>query len=116
MPTRFNSQTTQNAAKELAENLGSPYLVVPISKILESVQTTLSESCFERSAESLNVEGIHYENLQARTRSGAVLATIASVLNAAFMTYVASAVNSPISYGNSVSRHFTKIKFGISSY
>lgn len=84
MPTRFNSQTTQNAAKELAENLGSPYLVVPISKILESVQTTLSESCFERSAESLNVEGIHYENLQARTRSGAVLATIASVLNAAF--------------------------------
>lgn len=84
MPTRFNSQTTQNAAKDLARNLGSPYLVVPISKILESVQITLSESCFEGSEENLTVKGIHYENLQARTRSGAVLATIASVLNAAF--------------------------------
>ena len=84
MPTRFNSQTTRNAAKDLARNLGSPYLVVPISKILESVQITLSESCFEGSEENLTVEGIHYENLQARTRSGAVLATIASVLNAAF--------------------------------
>ena len=84
MPTRFNSQTTRNAAKDLAKNLGCPYMVFPISEILESVQITLSESCFEGSEENLTVEGIHYENLQARTRSGAVLATIASVLNAAF--------------------------------
>ena len=33
MPTRFNSDTTKNAARDLAENLGTPYMVAPISEI-----------------------------------------------------------------------------------
>ena len=84
MPTRFNSQTTRNAAKDLAKNLGCPYMVFPISEILDSVKSSLSKTTFDSDSKELLVKGIHYENLQARTRSGAVLATIASVLNAAF--------------------------------
>lgn len=84
MPTRFNSQTTRNAAKDLAKNLGCPYMVFPISEILDSVKSSLSKTTFDSDSKELLVKGIHYENLQARTRSGAALATIASVLNAAF--------------------------------
>jgi len=84
MPTRFNSLTTRNAAKEIAENLGCPYLEAPITDTIDVFCRGLSSLSFERSSASLKVEGIHYENLQARTRSATFLATIASVLNAAF--------------------------------
>lgn len=84
MPTRFNSGTTRHAAKELAENLGCPYLEAPITETIDVFCRGLSSLSFERSSASLKVDGIHYENLQARTRSATFLATIASVLNAAF--------------------------------
>lgn len=84
MPTRFNSKTTRNAAKDLANNLGCPYLEAPITDTIDVFCRGLSSLSFERSSVSLKVEGIHYENLQARTRSATFLATIASVLNAAF--------------------------------
>jgi NAD+ synthase (glutamine-hydrolysing) len=84
MPTRFNSKTTRNAAKDLADNLGCPYLEAPITDTIDVFCRGLSSLSFERSSASLKVEGIHYENLQARTRSATFLATIASVLNAAF--------------------------------
>ena len=84
MPTRFNSQTTRNAAKDLADNLGCPYLEAPITDTIDVFCRGLSSLSFERSSASLKVEGIHYENLQARTRSATFLGTIASVLNAAF--------------------------------
>ncbi len=84
MPTRFNSATTRNAAKELADRLGCPYLVAPISSVVDSVLDSLNGLQFARHEMPLQIDGIHYENLQARTRSGAFLATIASVLGAAF--------------------------------
>lgn len=84
MPTRFNSATTRNAAKELADNLGCPYMVAPISDVIESVRSTLSKCSFERNDVKMDVSGIHFENLQARTRSASILATIASVVGAAF--------------------------------
>lgn len=84
MPTKFNSATTRNAAKELADNLGCPYMVAPISDVIESVRSTLSKCSFERNDTKMDVTGIHFENLQARTRSASILATIASVVGAAF--------------------------------
>lgn len=84
MPTKFNSATTRNAAKALAENLGCPYMVAPISDIVASIQTSLAACSFERNPAKMDVSGINFENLQARTRSASVLATIASVLGAAF--------------------------------
>lgn len=82
MPTRFNSDTTKNAARDLAKNLGCPYMVAPISEMLNAVCESLAKCDFVRSDKKIVVEGINYENLQARTRSASVLATIASVLGA----------------------------------
>lgn len=84
MPTRFNSNTTRQAAKDLATNLGTPYLEAPITETLDVFCKSLASLSFDRNEAALKVEGIHYENLQARTRGATFLATIASVLNAAF--------------------------------
>lgn len=80
MPTRFNSDTTKNAARDLADNLGTPYMVAPISEMLNAVCNSLGKCEFVRNDTPMKVEGINYENLQARTRSASVLATIASVV------------------------------------
>ena len=82
MPTKFNSDTTKNAARDLAENLGTPYMVAPISDMLDSVRESLGKCSFVRNDTPMKVEGINYENLQARTRSSSVLSTVASVLGA----------------------------------
>lgn len=82
MPTKYNSDTTKNAARDLAENLGTPYMVAPISDILDSICTSLEKCSFVRNDTPMKVEGINHENLQARTRSSAILATVASVLGA----------------------------------
>ena len=82
MPTKFNSDTTKNAARDLAENLGTPYMVVPISDMLDSVRESLGKYSFVRNDTPMKVEGINYENLQARTRSSSVLSTVASILGA----------------------------------
>lgn len=84
MPTRFNSKTTRDAAKELADNLGCPYMVAPIEDVATVLCKNLAENSFVRNDVKMNVEGIHYENLQARLRSAAFLATIASVVGAGF--------------------------------
>ena len=80
MPTRFNSDTTKNAARDLAENLGTPYMVAPISDIIESVCHTLERCSFVRNDTVMKVVGINHENLQARTRSASILSTVASVV------------------------------------
>ncbi|MDR1759252.1 MAG: NAD(+) synthase [Fibrobacter sp.] len=83
LPTRFNSETTKNAAGKLAENLGCSYLALPMTGVLESCRETLNAAVFS-GGETVTVEGIHFENLQARLRSAVFLSTIASVLGAAF--------------------------------
>ena len=82
MPTRFNSDTTKNAARDLAKNLKTPYMVAPISDMLNAVCDSLGRCEFVRSDKKIKVEGLNYENLQARTRSASVLLTVASVLGA----------------------------------
>ena len=82
MPTRFNSDTTKNAARDLAENLGTPYMVAPISDIIESVCHTLECCSFVRNDTEMKVVGINHENLQARTRSASILSTVASIVGA----------------------------------
>lgn len=84
MPTRFNSHTTRNAAKDLADNLGCPYMVAPIESVANALCESLAEDSFVRNPVKMDVSGIHYENLQARLRSAAFLATIASVVGAGF--------------------------------
>jgi NAD+ synthetase len=57
-------------------------MVVPISDMLDSVRESLGKCSFVRNDTPMKVEGINYENLQARTRSSSVLSTVASVLGA----------------------------------
>lgn len=86
MPSRFNSNTTKNLAKTLAENLGCAYMVVPIQ---ESVDFTIKqiETCkiIKDGEESfLKVSSFASENIQARDRSARILSGLAASFGGVF--------------------------------
>ena len=86
MPSRFNSNTTKNLAKTLAENLGCAYMVVPIQ---ESVDFTIKqiETCkiIKDTEESfLKVSSFITENIQARDRSSRILSGLAASFGGVF--------------------------------
>ena len=86
MPSRFNSNTTKNLAKTLAENLGCAYMVVPIQ---ESVDFTIKqiENCpiIKNGKESfLKVSSFIAENIQARDRSARILSGLAASFGGVF--------------------------------
>ncbi len=86
MPSRFNSNTTKNLAKTLAENLGCAYMVVPIQ---ESVDFTIKqiETCkiIKDGEESfLKVSSFIAENIQARDRSSRILSGLAASFGGVF--------------------------------
>ena len=86
MPSRFNSNTTKNLAKTLAENLGCAYMVVPIQ---ESVDFTIKqiETCkiIKNGEESfLKVSSFIAENIQARDRSSRILSGLAASFGGVF--------------------------------
>ena len=78
MPSKYNSDLTKNAAKELADNIGCNYLVFPIEEHVNNLTASL-ESCLNAPVSSFN-----NENVQARFRSSSVLAGIASVVGGVF--------------------------------
>lgn len=86
MPSRFNSNTTKNLAKTLAENLSCAYMVVPIQ---ESVDFTIKqiETCkiIKDGEESfLKVSSFIAENIQARDRSSRILSGLAASFGGVF--------------------------------
>lgn len=86
MPSRFNSNTTKNLAKTLAENLGCAYMVVPIQ---ESVDFTIKqiETCkiIKDGEESFfKVSSFIAENIQARDRSSRILSGLAASFGGVF--------------------------------
>ena len=86
MPSRFNSNTTKNLAKTLAENLGCAYMVVPIQ---ESIDFTIKqiETCkiIKDGEESfLKVSSFIAENIQARDRSSRILSGLAASFGGVF--------------------------------
>jgi NAD+ synthase (glutamine-hydrolysing) len=68
MPSRFSSPETRRDAQALAENLGSPFLELPIEPIVESVEHVLAEpfAGLERD--------LAEENVQARVRGVLLMA------------------------------------------
>ena len=68
MPSRFTSSETRSDARALAENLGSPFLELPIEPIVESFEHVLAEpfAGVERD--------LTEENMQARTRGVLLMA------------------------------------------
>ncbi len=101
MPSVFNSATTRNLSEQLAKNLGCKYAVVPIQKSVDSTvrQLELTPVNFLRddSTEEIKISGFVRENLQARDRSGRILATLAAALGGGF-TCNANKAESTIGY------------------
>ncbi len=79
MPGPYNSETTQNIAEELAQNLGIAYQVVPIT---ESIQLTRDQ--IQKLFPDLAITQRVWENIQARDRSTRILAAVAAAWGGAF--------------------------------
>lgn len=87
MPTKFNSQTTIGLAKELAQNLGCYYCSVPIEesvKLTSSQINGLKARINDNESIEFQLSQFNLENIQARDRSGRVLAAIAASWDAVF--------------------------------
>lgn len=88
MPSRFNTATTVNAAEELARRLGCLYVSVSIEPSVEVTHSQLSGlALLDRHGEvrdTLELSSFVMENVQARDRSGRLLAAIAAAFGGAF--------------------------------
>ena len=77
MPSQFNSTTTINLARRLAENLGCRYADIPIN---DSVALTIRQM----ETAGLTLSSFMRENVQARDRSSRILAAAAASFGGAF--------------------------------
>ena len=77
MPSRYNSELTKNLAQQLAENLGCCYTIVPIndsvSHTVEQLYTPIHNYTTNRDFK-VELDGLMYENIQARDRGSRILA------------------------------------------
>lgn len=78
MPSKFNSEITKTAAKELAANLGIDYRVISIQDSVDLTVKKLREA-------DLEVTNLMMENIQARERGSGLLAAIAPSLGGTFV-------------------------------
>ncbi len=86
MPSRFNSPTTINLARELAKNLGCGYIEIPIedSVKLTRAQVDGVEARWPDGVKRLALTDFLLENVQARDRSSRVLAAVAASFGGVF--------------------------------
>jgi NAD+ synthase (glutamine-hydrolysing) len=71
MPSKFNSPETISDAEKLADNLGITFLSIPIAKVLNEFNETLT------TVKGWDEAGTAYENLQARIR-GTILMSLSN--------------------------------------
>ena len=88
MPSVFNSSTTKGLSKQLADNLGCQYAVIPIQHsvdhTVEQLSTTPITYLTDGSTQNLNVSSFVTENIQARDRSARILAGAAAAFGGGF--------------------------------
>lgn len=86
MPSRFNSPTTINLARDLARNLGCGYAEVPIEDSVRLTRTQLGDLTIKGASGviPLRVSDAVMENVQARDRSARVLAGVAAAVGGVF--------------------------------
>lgn len=90
MPSRYNSQLTQNLAQTLSENLGCFYGVFPIENSVKQTVQQLENTVFyqgknkEKHRFTLQVSNFTQENIQARDRGSRLLAAIAQSISGVF--------------------------------
>ncbi len=101
MPSRFNSDTTKNLSRQLAENLGCHYAIMPIQDVYTTTVDQLKDTPIlyteEGSTHHLTVSSFVQENIQARDRSSRILAGIAAAWGGVF-TCNANKVETTIGY------------------
>lgn len=83
-PTRFNSETTKNLARELAARLGCPYVISPIGSFIDDTEKELHRIIMSRPDLPWKKSGLIKENIQARDRSSRVLACLAASFGGIF--------------------------------
>jgi len=87
MPSRYNSATTINLARTLASNLGCGYAEIPIEDSVTLTRSQvhgLSVAWPAGVTRQLELGETLLENVQARDRSGRVLAAVASAVGGVF--------------------------------
>ena len=68
MPSQYSSEATRGDARRLAENLGSPFMELPIGEIVDAFERTLAEPFAGREPD------LTEENIQARARGVLLMA------------------------------------------
>lgn len=81
MPSKFNSNTTQGAAEELAKNLGCPFTKIPIQESVDFTVKQISEAKFERMGAGIRLSENTMDNIQARDRGARLLCSIAAAVD-----------------------------------
>ena len=88
MPSQYNAPTTQQLAQQLAQNIGSPYAVVPIDDSVKHTVSQLQNTPMllgnTKSYLPIPFSELTVENIQARDRTSRILAAFASAFGAAF--------------------------------
>jgi NAD+ synthase (glutamine-hydrolysing) len=88
MPSEYNSKTTISAAQKIAENLKCCFTTFSIQAAYELTQKELSECIIQnlnnKTEFKLDVPNLVKENIQARDRSGRILAAISASFGGAF--------------------------------
>jgi NAD+ synthase (glutamine-hydrolysing) len=86
MPSRYNTDTTKNLARELIDNLDTFSATVSIEASVALTKEQLDGVTIRRKGESktLALSPFHLENVQARDRSSRILSALASAFAAVY--------------------------------
>ncbi|MEY2986780.1 MAG: hypothetical protein RJB13_301, partial [Pseudomonadota bacterium] len=84
LPSRFNSQLTQNAAARLARNLGCHFASMNIEKSVALTETQLNEARAQGLPLPHKTPQLVKENIQARDRGARLISATAASLGAVF--------------------------------
>jgi len=82
MPTKFNSEQTKQSAALTAEQLGIPYLTVPVGELAELNEKVLEELDLDGQHKKLNP--LQKGNVAAKIRGTSILSNLAAKYNALF--------------------------------
>lgn len=87
MPSCYNSDMTKSLAKELADNIGCLYTVIPVQDSLELTRKQFSETILHQGQADkghLALTSFIEENIQARDRSSRILSAAAAAFGGVF--------------------------------
>lgn len=100
MPSRYNSETTKDLARQLADNIGCLYTVIPVQDSLELTKKQFAAAavtCGNKVLPPLELTSFMEENIQARDRSSRILAAAAAAVGGVF-TCNANKAESAVGY------------------